>query len=108
MAVIVPLKAANKGAEAPAELLEGRTSIKGNPQDQSTGRTQGRGTVSQAVERIRQGCEEESEGEIYSVTAPYNARHATLGILLAKGWEGGGGGRSYVGRVRGRVGRAVA
>ncbi len=54
--VIVPMKAANKGAEAPAELLEGRASIKGNPQDQSTGRTQGRGTVSQAVERIRQAA----------------------------------------------------
>ena len=52
--VIVPRKAANKGAGVPAEPLEGRTSIKGNPQDQSTGRTQGRGTVPQAVERIRQ------------------------------------------------------
>ncbi len=51
---IVPRKAANKGAQAPAETLEGRTSTKGNPQDQSTGRTQGRGTVPQAEERIRQ------------------------------------------------------
>ena len=51
---IVPVKAANKRAQAPAELPEGRTSTKGNPQDQSTGRTQGRGTVPQAVERIRQ------------------------------------------------------
>ncbi len=53
---IVPMRAANKGAQVPAELSEGRTSTKGNPQDQSTGRTQGRGTVPQAVERIRQAA----------------------------------------------------
>ena len=47
------MKAANKGAKAPAELPEGRASTKGNSQDQSTYRTQGRGSVSQAVERIR-------------------------------------------------------
>ena len=32
----VPMKAANKGAKAPAELPEGRASTKGNSQDQST------------------------------------------------------------------------
>ena len=37
------MKAANKGAKAPAELPEGRASTKGNSQDQSTYRTQGRG-----------------------------------------------------------------
>ena len=52
----VPMKAANKGAKAPAELPEGRASTKGNSQDQSTYRTQGRGSVSQAVERIRQAA----------------------------------------------------
>ena len=29
---IIPMRAANKGAQAPAELTEGRTSTKGNPQ----------------------------------------------------------------------------
>ena len=52
----VPMKAANKGAKAPAELPEGRASTKGNSQDQSTYRTQGRVGVSQAVERIRQAA----------------------------------------------------
>ena len=52
----VPMKAANKGANAPAELPEGRASTKGNSQDQSTYRTQGRVSVSQAVERIRQAA----------------------------------------------------
>ena len=50
------MKAANKGAKAPAELPEGRASTKGNSQDQSTYRTQGRVSVSQAVERIRQAA----------------------------------------------------
>ena len=50
------MKAANKGAIAPAEPPEGRASTKGNPQDQSTLRTQGRDGVSQAVERIRQAA----------------------------------------------------
>ena len=53
---VVPMKAANKGAKAPAELPEGRASTKGNSQGQSTHRTQGRGSVSQAVERIRQAA----------------------------------------------------
>ena len=53
---IVPVKAANKGAQAPAESPEGRASTKGNLRDQSTHRTQGRDGVSQAVERIRQAA----------------------------------------------------
>ena len=50
------MRAANKGAKAPAEPLEGRASTEGNPQDQSTCRTQCRESVSQAVERIRQAA----------------------------------------------------
>ena len=52
----VPLKAANKGVQTPAEPPEGRASTKGNPRDQSTLRTQGRDGVSQAVERVRQAA----------------------------------------------------
>ena len=39
---VLPLKAANKGAQTPAESPEGRASTKGNSRDQSTLRTQGR------------------------------------------------------------------
>ena len=53
---VLPVKAANKGAQAPAEPPEGRASTKGNLRDQSTHRTQGRDGVSQAVERIRQAA----------------------------------------------------
>ena len=51
---VIPMMATNKGAQTPAESSEGRASTKGSPRDQSTYRTQGRGSVSQAVERVRQ------------------------------------------------------
>ena len=89
--VIVPLKAANKGAEAPAELLEGKDVNQRESARPKHRPDSGPGNCVPGGGADTAGCEEESEGEIYSVTAPYNARHATLGILLAKGWEGGGG-----------------
>ena len=51
---IVAAKPANKGAQATAESVERRPTTNGSPQGQSTGRTQSRGTVTQAAERIRQ------------------------------------------------------
>ncbi len=91
--VIVPKRAANKGAEVPAELREGRTSTKGNPQDQSTGRTQNRGTVPQAVERIRQAVtrnpKERLTALLHHIT-PDTLRWAfyTLGSGKAAGVDG--------------------
>ena len=49
-----PGKAANKGAQAPAEPLEGRAGIERNPGGRSTDHTQWWGSVSQGAERIRQ------------------------------------------------------
>ena len=53
-AAIVAMKAANKGARAPAEPLERRAAAEGNPQRTGTVRTQSRGAVSPGAERIRQ------------------------------------------------------
>ena len=50
-------KAANKGAQAPAESLEERTGIERSPGGRSTGHTQWWGPVSQGAERIRQFIE---------------------------------------------------
>jgi group II intron reverse transcriptase/maturase len=47
-------KPTNKAEQSAAEPVELRAEIKGNASQQSTGRTQSRGTVSQALERIRQ------------------------------------------------------
>ena len=48
-----PVRAANKGARASAESPEERASTKGNPDCQSTYRTQCRASVPQAAARIR-------------------------------------------------------
>ena len=52
-----PVRAANKGARAPAEPPEERASTKGNPDCQSTRRTQCRASVPQAAARIREAAE---------------------------------------------------
>ncbi len=53
---IVPGKPANKAAPAAAESVEGRGGAKGNVGQQSTGRTQGRVAVSQALGRVREAA----------------------------------------------------
>jgi hypothetical protein len=50
---IVAVKLTNKAGQPAAESGERRAGAKGNVSQQSTGRTQSRGTVSQALKRIR-------------------------------------------------------
>ena len=52
-----PVRVANKGARASAESPEERASTKGNPDRQSTRRTQCRASVPQAAARIRKAAE---------------------------------------------------
>ena len=52
--VVVAVKSTNKGTPVPAEPMEPRTELKGNPEGQSTRRTQRRESASQAADRIRQ------------------------------------------------------
>src|SRR5450631_1913600 len=52
-AAIVAGKPTNKAGQPAAELVEPRAGAEGNVSQQSTGRAQYRGTVSQALERIR-------------------------------------------------------
>ena len=61
---IVAAKPANKGAQATAESAEQRPMINGNPQGQSTGRTQSRATATQAAERIRQFVRREPQEKL--------------------------------------------
>src|SRR6202162_256401 len=49
-------KPRNKAGQPPAKLVEPRAGTEGNVRQQSTGRAQYRGTVSQALERIRQAA----------------------------------------------------
>src|SRR5437016_9540885 len=53
---IVAGKPTNKAGQPAAELAEPRAGTEGNVRQQSTGRAQYRGTVSQALERIRQAA----------------------------------------------------
>ena len=53
---IVAEKPTNKAERSAAEPVEPRAEAKGNARQQSTGRAQSRGTVSQALERIRQAA----------------------------------------------------
>jgi len=53
---IVAKKPTNKAEQSGAESAEPRAEAKGNAGQQSTGRAQSRGTVSQALERIRQAA----------------------------------------------------
>ena len=50
---IVAVKPTNKAGQPAAELVEPRAGAEGNVSQQSTGRAQYRGTVSQALKRIR-------------------------------------------------------
>ncbi len=73
---IVPSKRANKGARAPAEPVEGRASTKGNPRSESTRRTQGRESVTQAAERIRQAATRRPQEKLTALL-----HHVTLDAL---------------------------
>ena len=53
---IVAVKPTNKAGQPAAELVEPRAGAEGNASQQSTGRAQDRGTVSQALKRIRQAA----------------------------------------------------
>src|SRR5262245_11311069 len=52
--IIVAMKPANKAVSTAAEPVERRAEAKGNVNQQSTRRTQGRVSVSQVLDRIRQ------------------------------------------------------
>lgn len=60
---IVPEKPANKGIGAPisAERVEGRGLAKGNPSGGHRGRTQDRGDLQTALERVRQAARKDKE-----------------------------------------------
>ena len=51
--VVVAVKPTNKAERSAAELVEPRTGTEGNVEQQSTRRAQDRGSVSQALERVR-------------------------------------------------------
>ena len=58
---MVPKKSPNKAGEPVAEGMEGRDLAKGNPHQQNTFRSQNRGNVPSALERVRQAARKDKE-----------------------------------------------
>ena len=83
---IVAVKAANKAERSAAESLEGRVSSNGNPDDQSTRRTQSRESVSQAIGRIRKAATRKPKEKLTALM-----HHITLELLFVKEKQCGGG-----------------
>src|SRR6202158_3803153 len=61
---IVAVKPTNKAGQPAAELVEPRAGTEGKVRQQSTGRAQYRGTVSQALERVRQAARQRKKGKL--------------------------------------------
>ena len=70
-----PVRAANKGARASAESPEERASTKGNPDCQSTRRTQCRVSVPQAAARIRKAAERNPKERLTALKKSDEAFH---------------------------------
>ena len=82
------MKMPNNDARVSAEALEGRTPAKGNPEGQSTRRTQRRASVSQAADRVRQAArrnpEERLTALVFGVTDVNAPRRADAPVADAK------------------------
>src|SRR5205823_2232207 len=97
---IVAMKPTNKAGRPVAEPVEPRPGTKGNAEQQSTLRTQGRERVTQALGRVRLAARQE-EGTVHRAPPSYQCRYAPDCVLRAKaqsrprrGWYDVGGLRS--------------
>jgi RNA-directed DNA polymerase len=81
---IVPGKPSNKPACAGAERVEGRGAAKGNPQERTMLRTQGRVRMQQALERVRQAAKQDRKMRftalLHHVYHPDTLREAYYGL----------------------------
>ena len=74
--VVVAVKPTNKAAKAVAELVEPRPGTKGNAEQQSTLRTQGRERVTQALSRVRQAARQRKKEQFTALL-----HHITIDTL---------------------------
>ena len=74
---IVAAKPTNKAGQPAAELVEPRAEAEGNASQQSTGRAQYRGTVPQALKRIRHFVSISRR----AVTHPRREPYARIGLV---------------------------
>src|SRR5450432_2691767 len=74
---IVAVKPTNKAGQPAAELVEPRAGAEGNVRQRSTGRAQDRGTVSQALERIRQAARQRKKEKFTALFHHVSIDHLT-------------------------------
>ena len=74
---IVAVKPTNKAGQPAAELVEPRVGAEGNVSQQSTGRAQYRGTVSQALKRIRQAARQRKKEKFTALFHHVSIDHLT-------------------------------
>src|SRR3979409_1235391 len=72
---IVAVKPTNKAGQPAAELVEPRAGAEGKVRQQSTGRAQYRGTVSQALKRIRQAARQRQKEKFTALFHHANSLH---------------------------------
>ena len=97
------MKSTNKGSSGPAEWMERRAGAEGNPSGPSPRRTQKRGRVSPAVERIRPAAKRNPKQKLVSRWPPITvdarqAAYLSLKRQAASGVDGVTGGRYANGR----------
>src|ERR1700690_2514732 len=69
------VKPTNKAGQLAAELVEPRAGAEGNARQESTGRAQYRGTVSQALERIRQAARQRKKEKFTTLLHHVSTEH---------------------------------
>src|SRR5713101_6549285 len=81
---IVAVKPTNKAGQPAAELAEPRAGAEGNVSQQSTGRAQYRGTVSQALKRIRQAARQRKKEKFTALFHHVSIDHLEEAFLELK------------------------
>ena len=81
---VVAAKPTNKAEQSAAEPAEPRAGTKGNAGQQSTRRAQDRGSVSQALERVRQAARQRKKEKFTVAPPPSRSRHAANGVFALK------------------------
>src|SRR5437868_9186418 len=81
---IVAVKPTNKAGQPAAELVEPRAGAEGNVSQQSTGRAQYRGTVSQALARIRQAARKRKKEKFTALFHHVSIDHLAEGFSELK------------------------
>jgi hypothetical protein len=82
---IVAVKPTNKAGQPAAELAEPRAGAEGNVRQQSTSRAQYRGTVSQALERIRQAARQRKKEKFTTLFHHVSIDHLEVAFSELKG-----------------------